>query len=123
MDELKLLIDMVSALPALALWVLVGFWAYKVIMIGSIYGLVRFIVAKVHSYATHEPAPKPVALGGKLSEITIDNCVSALMTQLGRLRGKAVGIDSSYIHQQSVNWLSDAIDDKEKKDAKEKVTA
>lgn len=35
MDELKLLIEMVSNLPSLAVWVLVGYLAYKVAVVGG----------------------------------------------------------------------------------------
>ncbi len=35
MEELKLLIEMVADLPQMALWVLVGFFVYKVVIVGS----------------------------------------------------------------------------------------
>ncbi len=56
-DELKELIQLVNGLPHLALWVAAGFWAYKVIVIGSIYGLIRFFIEKAHDWLT---APKTI---------------------------------------------------------------
>lgn len=41
MEELKELIDLISKLPELAIWVLVAFWVYKVIVIGSIFGIIK----------------------------------------------------------------------------------
>jgi len=51
MDELKLLIDMVANLPTLAVWVLVGYLAYKVVVVGSIYGVIRLLIIKGHDGA------------------------------------------------------------------------
>ena len=47
MDELKILIGMVADLPQLAIWVLVAFYAYKVVVIGSVYGLLRFVIVHI----------------------------------------------------------------------------
>ena len=52
MDELKLLIEMVANLPQMAIWVLVAFWAYKVVVIGSIYGVIRLAIVKLHDWLT-----------------------------------------------------------------------
>jgi thiamine transporter ThiT len=46
MEELKLLVEMVSNLPAMALWVIAFFFGYKVLIVGSIYGVIRFCVQK-----------------------------------------------------------------------------
>lgn len=47
MEEIKELINLINQLPHLAMWVLVGFWAYKVIVVGSIYGLIKFVVTNI----------------------------------------------------------------------------
>lgn len=52
MDELKLLIELVASLPTMAIWVLVGFYIYKVTVIGSIYGLLRLCIVKMHDWLT-----------------------------------------------------------------------
>jgi len=46
-DEIKQLGEMVNQLPHLALWVIAAFWAYKVILIGSIFSLIKYIVSRV----------------------------------------------------------------------------
>lgn len=119
MNELKLLIQLVSELPAMAIWVLVGFYAYKVIIVGSIYGVIRFGIDRLHSWLT---TPKHrlerVDISGVLNGTTITNDGSheALIAQLNRIRGKGLGINSTFIHHRSVEWLREAIDAKEKSD-------
>lgn len=111
MDELKLLIDLVSNLPAMAVWVLVGFYAYKVMVIGSIYGLIRFTILKVHDWLV---APKQVEL--KLAGMTISETVLlSLAAQLQRLSTK-----TGYLHASDVAALAQAIDkiEAEKRSAK-----
>lgn len=103
MEELKLLIGMVKDLPAMALWVLAGFWAYKVIVIGSIYGVIKFVVSKFIEWKTYTPpaAPKEFTIG----KTTINEEVAmALMGQIQRLNR------TGYIHMSDVAKLSKAID-------------
>lgn len=127
MDELKMLIDMVAALPAMAMWVLVGFFAYKVVVVGSIYGLVRFVVDKLHSWLTGPPRPEPpgppIQVDGLVGGISITGCAPAIIEQIKRIRGKGLNIHSPYIHSQSVDWLREAIDEKEMNTVLDKAKA
>lgn len=52
MEEIKLLVEAVAKLPNAALWVLLGYLVYKLAVIGSIYGLIRFAIDKAHSWLT-----------------------------------------------------------------------
>ena len=105
MEELKLLIDMVANLPTLAVWVLVGYLAYKVAVVGSIYGVIRLLIVKFHDWATK---PKTVAL--KLGARPIDESTAeALNAQIARL------CDSGYCHMSDVQKLREALDWKLKK--------
>ena len=111
MEELKLLIEMVANLPAMAMWVLLGFFAYKVIVVGSIYGVIRYTVEKLHSYlVTRKVEYKEIRplLDGMCMGTQTDHLIS----QIRRIRGRGVNIDSEYIHEQSVEWLREAIDAK-----------
>lgn len=99
MDELKLLIEMVAHLPSLMVWVLVGYLVYKVAVIGSIYGVIRLLICKVHDWKTQ---PRPMKIGAKvIDEATAD----ALQVQLLRLN--RIG---NYIHMSDVLALSQALD-------------
>ena len=119
MEELKLLITLVKDLPAMAIWLLVIFYGYKVIIAGSIYGVIRFAINRLHSWAT---TPKEELtrynVTGQIDGMTITKggAHEALLAQLNRLRGKRVGFESDYIHECSVAWLREAIDAKEAAD-------
>lgn len=104
MEELKLLIEMVANLPAMALWVLVGFWAYKVIIVGSIYGVIRFVVTKLVEWRTFVPPVRPVEykMNGLLINEETTLALTAQIMRLSKTRG--------YLHQSDVFRLKEAID-------------
>ena len=110
MDELKVLVGMVKDLPAMAIWVIAFFWAYKVIFIGSVYGVIKYIVTKWAEWKMFVPPPPPPQPPQikefKIGNIAITEEVAlALMAQITRLP-KHLG----YIHMTDVNTLSKAID-------------
>lgn len=118
MEELKLLVQMVADLPSMALWVIAFFFIYKVAVVGSIYGVIRFFIEKTHSWLT-TPKDKTVNLRLMLDGISIDGSTEALIAQLHRLHSKH-GL--SYIHGSHVQWLKEAIDAKEAEElAKERA--
>lgn len=128
MEELKMLVEMVAKLPQMALWVAIGFWAYKVVVVGSVYGVIRFVAFKAHDYLVQRkvipPEVKRIEVRAMLDGLCIGSEVEPLMAQLRRIVGKNVGIDTQYIHRGSVAWLREAIDDKITKDqANEKAAA
>lgn len=114
MDELRLLIEMVSKLPAMAVWVLVGFYAYKVVIIGSIYGVIRFVAGRLFDWLQQRKAREVEykEIRPMLDGMCIQAETDKLIAQLHRLRGKGLTIKSDYIHSQSIDWLRDAIDKK-----------
>lgn len=118
MEELKLIIEMVANLPAMALWVLIGFWIYKTLIIGSIYGVIRLAIIKTHDWLTR---PKTREVRPLIDGMCVTGCKDELIDQLKRIRGKGISISSEYIHGDSVGWLRDAIDDKIAKDAAKKA--
>jgi hypothetical protein len=100
MEELKLLIDMVADLPAMAVWVLVGFLAYKLVVVGSIYGVIRLCIVKFHDWAT-----KPRVVSFKVGAKAIDEATAeALNAQIARLNG------GHYLHMTDVQKLREALD-------------
>lgn len=114
MDELKLLIEMVANLPTLAVWVLVGYLVYKIVVIGSIYGLIRFGIDKLHNWLT-SPARKSVEIRVLLDGEVMGASMEPLIAQLRRIK-KA---NLHFIHESEVDWLRQAIDDRITKDAEE----
>lgn len=65
MEELKMLVEMVSNLPQMAVWVLVGFYVYKVVVVGSIYGVVRFVTVALKDVLTRERVVRHEATLGR----------------------------------------------------------
>jgi len=127
MEELKLLIEAVAGLPTLTLWVLVGFLIYKLAVIGSVYGTIRYGIEKFVQWKTtpkHMLEDKTDMV--KNIAITHDGTFDALVEQLRRLIGKGFDnnrIGTRYIHGQSVDWLREAITEKELRDAETKAKA
>lgn len=114
MDELKQIVEMIANLPQMALWVIAGFWAYKVIIIGSIYGVIRLAINKAHDWAV-APRHEYKEVRPMVDKITISGTVDELMSELQRLKG--VG---SYIHSSDVAWLRAAISEKFESEGKKK---
>lgn len=126
MEELKLLVQMVASLPALAVWVIVAFYIYKISIIGSIYGAIRFSISKLHDWAVTRKTLPTITQNIRFEDILYGITLSdedvkrELIMQIKRVCGKNTKIDSDYIHGCSVEWLREAINDKEQKDAKAK---
>jgi hypothetical protein len=125
MDELKLLVGMVADLPSMALWVIAFFFAYKVSIIGSIYGVIRLAIQRLYEWGISDARKvkiirQEIHLEDLIHGITIssDDTKHLLIGQLKRVAGKNVGIGSNYIHQCSVDWLREAITMKEEADKK-----
>ena len=111
MDELKLLVDMVGHLPQTALWVLLGYLVYKLAVVGSIYGVIRYVTSQVFSWLSLKKVEYK-EIRPMLDGMCIKGETESLSAQLNRLRGRGLNIQSEYIHRQSVNWLRQAIDAK-----------
>ena len=105
MEELKLLISLVNDLPALATWVLVGYLIYKITVIGSIYGVIRLLIVKMHDVLM---VRKSMAKPGEIPCIN-QTVHAALIIQISRLT------EGSYIHSSDVQNLAKAIDKMQEK--------
>lgn len=106
MEELKLIIEMIANLPQMALWVLAGFWAYKVIVIGSVYGVIRLGINKAYDWLT---APKKYSFDGIVAG---ESAKLTLMAELHRLQSL---MQSNYLDQRHVQIMKEALDDWVKK--------
>lgn len=121
MEELKLLVDMVAHLPSMALWVIAAFFAYKVICIGSIYGVIRLLIEKTHNWLT-KPKNQDVDVRLMLDGRCISGTPEGLVAQLERIRTRPNahgGYKSAYLHGSDVQWLSEAISAKLEASAKD----
>lgn len=115
MDELKILVDMVANLPSMALWVIAAFWAYKVIVIGSVYGLIRFGIEKLHNYLIKpKEVIRKVDLGKDIVNEDVANSLLALIQETLGVNGYS----HVYIHQHHVEWIRTAVREKKERDGK-----
>ena len=123
MEELELLVKMVANLPSMALWVIALFFAYKVCVVGSIYGVIRFVTAQVVAWLREKKAlpVKEVEIRPVLDGMCISGTLESFIAQIKRVAGKRTRISTSYVHSCSVDWLREAIDDKIAKDASEEA--
>lgn len=143
MTELETLIKMINSLPTMALWVLIGFWAYKVIIIGSIYGVIKFTVnvlyqawqRRIEVKLAEVRASERVDITPTLDGMTITGQLSHLKGQLHRIimldgmlsreRRDYVGLSGmmnshiQYIHSSGVEILRQALDLWEQQHARE----
>ncbi len=103
MEELKMLLSMVRDLPTLTVWVLAGFLAYKLAIVGSIYGLIRFAIEKLYGWLTYQKVTRvEYMLQGKPIN---DETGAYINSQLARLQKT-----DSYWHASHANKLKEAID-------------
>lgn len=103
MEELKLLVGMVSDLPSMALWVIAAFFGYKTLIVGSIYGVIRFVAGQLFDWLKVRKV-QHVEVRAMIDGMCIDGTVSGLTAQLMRLT------HSKYIHGGGVDRLRQAID-------------
>lgn len=107
MEELKLLIEAVAGLPTMTLWVLVGYLIYKLAVIGSVYGTIRFGIEKFVEWRTTPPPEQVVRKEYTMRHVAInDNVCDLLERQVLRLRKQNL----SYLHDDDVRQLQEILD-------------
>lgn len=128
MEELKELLHVVSGLPTLALWALAAFFAYKVSILISLYGVIRFIAIKVHDmYVTRCTTAMTREVWPSIKGMIIPGNVETLLTILQSIRGQGHrsrfanspsgrAHASDYIHESDVDWLQQAVLEKRHRD-------
>jgi len=120
MEELKLLIGMVSDLPTMAIWVLLFFFIYKVVIVGSIYSTIKIGMCKLHSWAI-TPKDKLIDVKGDLDGVIITGEYLKFKSQIIRLPGIRSNSIYNYIHASDIEWLKEAIDSKIEKDKEDVI--
>ena len=115
MNELKELISAIAGLPHLAIWAIAIFYGYKVVVIGSIYGVIRYVVTKVAEVMTREkqypPSPEQIVKwDGSGIDVVRDAAEPLRHLLMNRVRSGS-GIGSSYLHQCDIKNLTEAWND------------
>lgn len=113
MEELKELISAIAGLPTLTVWILVGYLVYKLAVVGSVYGVVRYGIEKFVEWRI-----TPQTLQYKIGSKLIDESVAEqLQLQIARL---SVESSYGYIHSSDVGRLKQALDNLDKQDFERK---
>lgn len=129
MEELKLLVEMVANLPSMALWVIAFFFAYKVSIIGSIYGVIRLAIQRWYEWGVSDKSIPPLEIIRQeihfediLNGIAIsgDETKVKLIVLLKNIAANNPHYKSQYIHSGTVDWMQTAIENQRKLEAKDK---
>ena len=124
---LELVVEILKALPEMAIWVLLMILVYKITIIGSIFGLIRFCGIKIHDAVIavislkKEKQDAAINVRGEIDKFLITDAWPLLKSQLERLVNSDGRLASSYIHRSDIKFLKDALDaqfDKERADKK-----
>lgn len=107
--------------PDIAVWVLAIIYLYKTLIVGSVYGVIRFSVAKFHDVMVNpkrQITDSSADIKGLLVESGADRLVTALKL-LHEVRTKLAKVGeyrSTYLHRDDVEWLIAAIQEKHDND-------
>ncbi len=120
MEALQLLVEMVADLPEMALWVIALYFFYQLSIVGSIYGCIRFVTAKLSEVMIKRSTARQEVENHRSLEGMVINkdLVPRLMGQIERIRGSDkitetyLGAYSiAYINSTDITFLKSAIDD------------
>ena len=129
METLEAIITIVKDLPDTALWALILYFVYKALIVGSIFGVIRFALKKgleaikvmkiaeqdnLHDNAIKELEARNedfkmtrAKLNSEIEGLCIDGCESGLVDQFKRLTHDGY----TYIFDQDVNYLKKLLDE------------
>lgn len=99
-----------SESPQLAIWVLVIIYLYKTLILGSIYGVARFVTDRAYMAWTHERvARSQVDYTAKLNKLLMSGGVlemESLLTEMIAARNKrSPGWDWRHVFAEDVQYL------------------
>lgn len=109
MELLKELVLLVKDLPDLALYVLAMFFAYKVIVIGSVYGVIRFCTEKICNMMSSRKENIVMNWQGLSFSYLVEEKDLALIVKRAVRRE---GSYSNYIKEDDIAWLKSAVEEK-----------
>lgn len=113
-EEIRELVDILKETPQYVIWILAGFMAYKMFILGSIYGLIRLAIIKVHDWLV-KPKHELVALEYKdqIRGLLISTSEKPAADTLRRIKSRKGRMSSTdYLHDDDLQWLEAAIDEK-----------
>jgi uncharacterized protein YqhQ len=104
----KELAEVLKDLPDLAIWIMIGILFYKVVIVGSIFGIIKLAITKAHDAITK---PKTVVTEYKLDDV-VYQYDGSLMKLKDFLRG-VVSLNNGYrLSTDEVNFIIEAYEEK-----------
>lgn len=101
-DALKEIVVLVEKLPNIAIWILAGLLFYKVVVIGSWFGIAKLLIERSYSYLKLKAEePRAISLKHLLCQVSETRLTDVL---------KKARRHSEYLHGSDLNWLEDLID-------------
>ena len=114
MEELKLLVESIAGLPDLAIWVVAMYFFFKLAIVGSIFGVARLFINKVHNiYFTKHNKPEPPIIEKTdihFGQYVISNYHKNIKEEIERLLKLMICKDYTYIHKDDISDLRKFID-------------
>lgn len=117
MEELKLLVESIAGLPDLAIWVVAMYFTFKLAIVGSIYGVIRFVALKLHDWAITKKTTiveEVTKVEVKHSNITLDSKLISTLKgepeQMYRLFDRMKRNGLSYIFEDDITRVHRALD-------------
>lgn len=112
MEEIKLLVEAVAKLPNAALWVLLGYLVYKLAVVGSIYGVIKFAVDKLHAAYIIKHQPRPIIYAWRDGIDPINQEVKdSIIDSLLRLKNCPSIHSTKYVHDNYADTLAKIVND------------
>lgn len=116
MEELKQLLELVRDLPHLAVWVLVIIFAYKVAIVGSIYGVLRLAIKMTHdAYMAKTNKQEMYDANGHLRTLCLDHGIASTLGQDILRLARAANKNTTYVDYSTAVKLKRMIDEELKR--------
>lgn len=113
-EELKLLVESIAGLPDLAIWVVAMYFFFKLAIVGSIFGVARLFINKVHNiYSVKYNKPEPPVIEETnihFGQYVISAYHKNIKEEIERLLKLMIGKDYTYIHMEDISDLRKFID-------------
>jgi len=107
-------------LPEIAVWILLGILFYKITILGSIFGIIKLAINKLHDFSTRERVvKKTMTINDKI--ITADNTHMVLVDFLDNVIALNIRESThkgSYLHRSDIDSIKDAFHEKRARDKK-----
>ena len=110
MEELKGFIGILKDMPDMVIWLVAFYFFFKIVVVGSIYKVVALAIVKVHDMVVAKKVniiDNSIKLDG---EIISSDATQSKFKKLVKL----IKFDSSYVHDNGIEFAMDAIEERMK---------